>query len=135
MQEAGQRGRRDYGCEVVAREHHRDDAVAPFEQAAENEGLAVAALALGVDLETVGGHQRNFAGREKSLKDHAKRDRQEHRAGSHRLSLSNSTVAPRTRSTAASKSPSRNFSPRRGTRLSRRSTSPLSVCGPLAASE
>ena len=67
MQKTGQCGSRDDGGEIVARQQHCHDTVAPFEQSTENQRVCVAALAFCTNFQIIGGNQRNFAGGEKRL--------------------------------------------------------------------
>src|SRR6266851_1236000 len=135
MQKARQCCGRYHGREVVAGENKGNQAIAPFEQPREPLRMFDSTLALRVHLEFVGGDDGDLARREEGLKNHAGDNNCEQGAYSHRLSLTNSTVAPLTFSTAASSFPSRNFSPARGTRPSRRNTKLPKVCGPLLDSK
>src|SRR5262249_3492194 len=106
--------------------------VAPLKQSFQHQRPLITPLALCMDFQIISGHQSDLTSGKECLTDHACEygDEQDYNAHSYNallaptscLSRINSMLAPRTRSTVASSLPNLNRSPRRGTRLSRRST-------------
>ena len=134
MEKTGQQRGGDHGREIVGRQHQREQAIAVLQNLAEHAArrppLSVSAWILASSAETsaISLAAENACSMMHATTASAMPMVSDH----HRRSLTCSTVAPRTRSAMASKSPIFTDSPARGTRRSVRKIRLLSVRAPPA---